>query len=175
MRCFDPSQGCSDSPVLPAQHDSVWMVGCFASGHASMQRQFDANCEAAAFKLIESSSAAHRAARARPAADQSRLAPMRSGRAPTCGVAAPCSLTGVSSTAIMAYCLSRGADAEHVGQLLRGDCPVSNEPAQVVQAGGQLLAVVSGGTALRNLQQQSQSTLQWRCTLAQCMSAADPR
>ena len=112
---------------------------------------------------MDKSSAAHgkgMAAQARPAAGHSCIAPTRSCRAPTCGVAATCSLTCVRSLAIVASSLSGGADAEHVGQLLWGDGSVSNEPAQVVKAGGQLLAVVCGGTSLCNLQQPSQTAFQ---------------
>ena len=101
---------------------------------------------------------------------QSCIVPMRSCKAPTCGVAATCSLACASgSPAIVAACLSRGADAEQVSHLLWGDGPVSDEPAQVVQTGGQLLAVISGGTALWALQQQSQTAFQ----VALCMPAAD--
>ena len=50
LRCFEPSQGCSDSPDTPAQHDIVWLVGCFMSGHAYMQGLSEANNGAAAFK-----------------------------------------------------------------------------------------------------------------------------
>ena len=163
LRCFEPSQGCSDSPDTPAQHDIVWLVGCFMSGMHTCKGFLKPTTERQPSKLKDSSVAAHgkeTSAQARPAAGQFCIAPVRSCRAPTWGVAATCSLTSVSSHAILASCLSRGADSEHVGQLLRGDGPVSNEPAQVVQTGGQLLAVVRGGTALRSLQRQSHTAFQ---------------